>query len=340
MEAACLKEDGLAERAFGVIFARRDKDSLVPLKDLNAIAPGVFEQDGLLFFASSYLRRSLSRYNTLNDDLLGRLHALADNPALSVKVALDPDVVGLAETYRTPLEFAYWWGPKFNDDLHSIPPGITRHEADERHRMFSGVCRTEFWWHEQNDLKTLECEEILDIPSLGVGKDVFGCRYVHSIVDPKTKEPMHLDGAIRLYDETKMVERLDKNMYEFGRHSVYTKLWRVDGPVPIPTWKEIITHYYRDNELVGEYLGGKDESGHLRPDLLHPEQDPLYRFVPCTMSPRDGVRISVAYHLPEESGPPVQVLAHDTYGSTEERTYFVEGDTFEVVNCFGAREWK
>jgi hypothetical protein len=331
MEAAALKEDGLAERTFAAIFAKRDKDGLVLLKDLHAIAPGVFEHDGLLLFASSYFRRSLSRFNTLNEHLLKRLDKLVSNPTLSVKVALDPHVVGLAETYRMPLEFAYWWGPKFNEDLLSIPRGITRHDADERHRLFSGISRTEFWWHEQKGLKTFECEEVLDIPSLGVGREVFGCRYVHSIVDPTTKEPVHLDGAIRLYDEIQMVDRLDKNMYEMGRHSEYTKLWRVDGPIPITTWKEVITHYFRDNELVGEYLGGRDESGHLRPAILHPEGDPLYRFVPSTMKPSDGVRISVAYHPPDDNGPPVQVIAHDTYGSAENRFEYVEADTIEVV---------
>ena len=337
MEAAALKEDGLAERVFGAIFAQRDKDGLVPLNALRAIAPGVFQQGSLLFFASTFFRRSLSRYNTLNEPLLSRLHSLAENPALSVKIALDPDVVGLAKTYRTPLEFAYWWGPKFSDDLLSIPPGITRHEADERHRMFSGVSRTEFWWHEQNDLKTFECEEVLDIPSLGVGRDVFGCRYVHSIVDAKTNEPVHLDGAIRLYDEHQMLQRLDKNMFEMGRHSKYTKIWRVDGPISITTWKEVITHYYRDNELIGEYLGGKDESGHLRPDALQPERDHLYRFVPCTMSANAGIRVSVAYHLLEDGDPPVQVLAHDTYGCANARKHYVEGDTFEIVKLLRRR---
>ena len=331
LESAALIEPGLAERAFVDIFEKRDKDGLVPLSELPAVAPGVFERDGLLFFASSFFRRSLSRHNTLNAPLLTRLHGLAPTAGLSVKIRLDPDAVGLACTYQTPLEFAYWWGPKFKDDLLSIPNGITRHEADDRLRLFSGVSRTEFWWHEQNDLKTLECEEIMDIPSLGVSRSDFGCRYVHSIVDPKGKRPFHLDGAIRLYDEEKMLERLESDMYHAGRHTRYEKLWRIDGNISIPTWKEIITHYYRDNELIGEYLGGIDDSGHLRPQIVDPEGDPLYRYVPTTMSPGNGVRISVAYQLPTEDGPAVELVAHDTFGSSSERSSYVEGDTFEIV---------
>lgn len=330
-DAAALCGGGLAERAFPDVFAGRDKDGLVRLDALHAIAPGVYKRGGLLFYASSYLRRSLSRHNTLNDALLGRLQALVNTPDLTVKVRLDPDLVGLAETYRTPLEFAFWWGPKFDDDLTAIPNGITQHGADDLQRMFSGVSKTEFWWHEQNGLKTLECEELLDIPSLGVGSDVYGCRYAHSIIDPTSKVPFHLDGAIRMYDEAKMVARLDKNMYAAGRHSDYTKLWRVDGPLSVEDWKELVTHHYRDNHLVGEYLGGRDESGHLRPSAADPAADPLYQFVPCTMSQGDGVRVSVGQHLPPSPGAAVEVVPLDTWGTAEARTHYVEADTFEVV---------
>jgi hypothetical protein len=334
MDAAALYGNGLAARTFADVFAGRDKDGLVLLKNLDAVAPGVFQQDGLLFFASSYLRRSLSRLNTLNDPVLRRLHALAENAALEVKIRLDADIVGLLATYQTPLEFAYWWGPKFDDDLLSVPLGIATHNADDRQRMFSGVSRTEFWWHDQSGLRSFECEEILDIPSMGLGQDVYGCRYAHSIVDPSNNTPVHLDGAVRLYDQYKIIERLDKNLYTAGRHSDYTKLWRIDGPIALSLWKELITHHFRDNELVGEYFGGRDESGHLRPTVLSPPSDSIYRFVPCTMSPGEGVRISIAYHQPHSSSAfPVELIPLDTFGTAEHRSYYVEADTFEVVKA-------
>ena len=112
----------------------------------------------------------------------------------------------MASTYMRPLEFACWWGPEFSDDLVAIPLGITHHKASDRQRIFSGVQWTEFWWHEQNDLKTLECkEEVLDIPTLGAGRKrgtetLPAARYVHSIVDPERKTPFHLDGAVPIYN--------------------------------------------------------------------------------------------------------------------------------------------
>ena len=334
IEAAALFSPGLAERAFPAIFAQRDKDGLVPLPSLTAVAPGIYREGNLLLFAHSYLRRSLSRINTLNSPFLEKLHDIASNDELAVRIRLDPDVIGLRSALQVALEFAHWWGPRFSNDLQSIPTGVTWHEADDRQRYFSGIHHTDFWWHEQNDLKTLECEEVLDIPSLGVGRDVWGCRYVHSIVDPKTDLPNHLDGAIRLYDENRMVERLDVDLMHAGRHSDYTKLWRVDGPIALDRWKELITHHFRDNELVGEYLGGIDDSGHELPHLANRTPDPIHRFVPCSMAPGDGVRISIAYHLPDEAEggeAEVELVPRDTHGSAAERHAYVEADSFEPV---------
>ena len=332
VSAAALVETGLAERVFAKVFAQRDADGLVPFASLHPIAPGVFEQDGLLCFASELFRRSLSRHNNLNEAVLSRISALQGKDGLTVKVRLDPDLVALASTYQTPLEFAYWWGPKFSNDLLAIPSGITVHEADDLQRFFSGVSRTEFWWHQQNGLRTLECEEVRDIPTLGIGADRFGCRYVHSIVSPDTQQPMHLDGAVRIYTEEAMLDRLDKNMYEAGRHTQYVKLWRVDGPLDVSQMKELVTHHFRDNELVGEYLGGRDDSDHLRPHTLSPAEDPLYHFVPCNMDPGMGVRVSVSYHeRPACDVTGVQIESFDVLRRGDERLQYIESDTFEVV---------
>lgn len=89
---------------------------------------------------------------------------------------------------------------------------------------------------------------------------------------------------------------------------------------------------YRDNELIGEYLGGVDESEYLRPRLLNSDVDPLAAYVPCNMAAGEGVRISVSYHLPPDN-PHDGVMVHpmDTFGTDEERSDVVEADTFEVV---------
>lgn len=334
LEAVAFQSEGLAARVFPALFEQADDDGLILMRLLDPIAPGVFRRGELLLFASHYLRRSLSRLNTLNEPFLSRLQPLAADERLTVKIRLDRDAVGLASTFQQPLEFAHWWGPHFDDDLQSIPIGLTRHQASETQQFFSGIDHADFWWHAQNGLKTLECEEVLDIPSLGVGNDVYGCRYAHSIVDEQTDLPIHLDGAIRMYGEEAMIKRLDVNLVHAGRHSDYTKLWRVDGQIPIKVWKELICHHFRDNELVGEYLGGLEEVSRNLPAVLPAPDKPMDRIVPCSMAAGDGVRVSVAYHLVDEADvgkAEVELVSRDSCGSPEDRRHYVEADSYEPV---------
>jgi hypothetical protein len=332
---AAFYDPQLAARAFPDLFAQKDKDGLIPIGPLRPVGPGVFERDGLLIFAHPYFRRSLSRVNSLNGAFLTRLYALHGEAELKVRIALDEDIVGLASTFSDYFELEYWWGPKFSDEVKQIPiPTITRHEATDIERNFHGISRTEFWWYAQDEARSFECEELQDLPAFGVGSGIFGCRFVHSRFDSKAGRPVHLDGAIRSYDEDAMVRRLDQDIHHAGRHSDYTKLWRVDGLLSVARWKELICHYYRDNKLVGEYFGGVDASDHAVPAAI-PDEDPvgsLSAFVPWDMRRGDGVRIHVAYH-PKEDGSrsPRHIIALDWLSRGTERFNFVESETADLV---------
>lgn len=333
-DCAALLDEGLARKVFPEIFAQQDKYGLVPLSLLISKAPGVFEENGLLLFAHPYFRRSLSRFNTLNEPFFEILQKATGRPDLDIRIALDEDVVGLSSTFRPHIELEYWWGPKFSEDLAAIPVGVFWHEADEQQRLFHGISRTEFWWYLQNDIRTFECEELRDIPSFGVAHDRFGCRFVHSMLDPSSAAPVHLDGAIRMHNEESMITRLETDISRAGRHSNYTKLWRVDGPLDVPVWKELIAHYYRDNHLVGEYFGGKDESEHIRPHSISSTTyaTPLAQYVPCNMEAGQGIRISVSYHPRIEEpvvGRIIQTFDFLTHDSTKYN--YIEADTIEVI---------
>ena len=291
-------DNDLAKKMFPEIFSSADKDGLVPLSMLNSIAPGVFEQDGLIFFAHQFFRRSLSRFNTLNEPFLQRFQSLAAKEGLDLRIALDDSLVGLAKTLRSSIELQYWWGPHFTDDLSRVQLGVTRHENNEFEQNFHGISRTEFWWYQQKDQRVFECEEVLNDPSLGVSPNKYGCRFVHSLLDAKTSRPQHLDAAVRMYAATQMDSRRKSDIMRFGRRSEYTKLWRVDGDLDVRTWKELISDSFRDNRLVGEYFGGVEPGDQttLR-EALTPgmKTTPLSDFVPSTMSSGDGVRISISY---------------------------------------------
>jgi len=338
-DCAALLEADLAARTFPAIFSQVDKDGLISLRKLHSIKPGVFEKDGLLIFVHPFFRRSLSRLNSLNNAFLGRLQDLATKCAdIDIRIALDRDMVGLAKTLKDHFELEYWWGPVFNNDLSKIPSGVTKHAANGRLKFFHGISATEFWWYVQNNQRTFECEEICDIPSLGVSAHEYGCRFVHSIIGTDRKS-CHIDGAIRLYDEISISRRRGTDIMKAGRESKYKKLWRIDGSIDIETWKELLCHYYRDNSLVGEYLGGKKENDNTSREILDDiEDEGLASYIPPVISQGAGVRISISYHPKEACSDPCRIIALDRFKAGDEDWQpYIESDTVELVKLLRRR---
>lgn len=335
-ECVALHEPGLAATKFETLFAERDKDGLIPLRLLHSIGPGVYQYGDFALFAHRFFRRNLFRFNTLNYPVLQLLHAI-DSPSATVKIALDPDVVGLAASYiGERLEYQYWWGPKFDDDVTSIPSGVTHHEADEVDRICFGISATQFRWGSLKNEKVFEAEEIRDIPSALDNYDQFGCRYVHSIVNMDSGAVMHLDGAIRLYSEDKMLRRLDLALDKAPRDTEYTKLWRVDGRIDVPTWKRLISDYFRDNALVGEYLGADKESVEERTSIESKQiKTLLEQYVPYSMNAGMGIRVTLSFVTTDQFadymglGIPVAVaLDGITYGDRSH--LFIESAGLEL----------
>lgn len=332
-ECISLIDENIARKAFPNLFKgdEQDKRNLCSLKDLKVIAPGVFEYEGHAVFAHRFFRRSLSQFNNLNMSFLNRLIQLCNSDDLDVKISLDPHSIGLINSYAEPIELDYWWGPKFNDSLLDIPSGVTKYENTERGRFFSGVSATEFWWHKQNGIQSLECEELRDNPSYGVSGEDYGCRYVHSMVNDEGSA-YHLDGAIRLYDEESYIDRLDASISNAGKNSNYFKLWRIDGDIPLSTWKELICDFYKDNHLIGEYFGGVDtisEQSTSSPSAKGSE-DPLHKYT-CKSRPNDKSQIFISYH-PLETFPgkqEVEIIAVDSIVIGDMRVNVIE---FEAVD--------
>lgn len=329
-ECVALIEEGLCERTFPNLFENADKDGLILLEQLNPIGPGVYKIGDLAVFAHHFFRRSLARMNTLNTPFLSRLQQASVN-APTIKVAIDRDMVGLAATYREYKEFAYWWGPKFDDNLISIPRGVTHHEATEIDRIFHGISSTQFWWQSRDNQHIFEAEELRDIP-VRINDDIkYGCRYVHSIVDVPTNNVFHLDGAVRSYSEDSMIERLDTDIIHAGRHTEYTKLWRIDGQVPVNLWKSLLSDYFRDNCLVGEYLGAQPEQYEISSEQEMIEDSLLMKYVPYSMQKGDGLQIALSFHSYESiSSAEIQVIPLDVLSYDDKQQNYIESWAIEL----------
>ena len=302
------------------------------------LIPGVYRMGEFLLFAHSFCRRNLSVVNSLNDSFFTAFEKLRGN-GLQLKIALDMNMIGLPGTESLELEYQYWWGPKFNDDLSSIPLGVTTYKNEHYDNLFSNITDTQFYWHEQDDITTFECEEICDKENVIENHDkYFGCRYVHSMVKKENNRPYHLDGAIRLYSDAQILERMDagNDISKCGKNTMYHKLWRIDGEIAVSTWKELITHFFRDNFLIGEYFHGEDakyaqikeekQEGHAIP--------PQNRYIPVDFHRGDGLRFY--YKLTDQKEIPADrdaiVVNHRMLTTAQGRTEkYLEADAITYL---------
>lgn len=338
-EAVALFEKDLVKRKFPEIFSLLDKDGLIPLEDLEPVAAGIFKKGDFLLFANSYLRRSFCARNTLNYSLLKKLSELNHNK-VEVKISIDENLIGLADAYfGERMELEYWWGPKFDDNLAKIPNGITRHEADEFQRSSLGISRTEFRWGNLSGMKVFEVEELRDIPSDPLKSEKYGCRYAHAMVNIETGSIEHLDGAIRSYTEDEIIERLDTDLARAPRNTEYKKLWRIDGEIDVPTWKSLISDYFRNNPLIGEYLGAEDKTIKNRKIIESSREKSIKElYVPFSMSKDSGIRIALSFtpreQIPDKEFPTVIPL--DNIFDGENTIMYVETLALEIKKILGA----
>ncbi len=263
------------------------------------------------------------------------LNRLAKKSELDVRIALDEHLVGLPETLTQDLELEYWWGPKFSEELGAIDLGVTRHEeCDEIQRFYRCIASTEFWWYKQDNRLVFECEELRDRPTWGVGADSYGCRFAHAMADESKSRIQHADGAVRMYDEEAMVKRLNEDISKSGRQTKYTKLWRVDGPLEVSAWKGLLTQFYRDDLLIGEYFGAVSsvrstpksctavhEDGHEESALIHGH-----------MENGQGIRIAISYRPCEQISHDLrQIDVLDSILYDGGRAKYIEANTREII---------
>jgi|GEM_PF-1190458 len=341
-ECVSIVAPDLAKRMFPNIFAGQDEDELVDLNELDHIGPGVYRRGDLALFAHPSFRRSSNRLNKLNRHFLEHFQSL-DKRRVCARIALDPDMVGLASTYVDYFEYEYWWGPRFDNNLTSIPPGIVYHKASEQDRIFHGISATEFWWQSRDGLHIFEVEELADDP-VPVDDPVSTespawhvCRYAHSIVEEDSKKIVHFDGATRAYSEVQMLERVDTSIAGAGRRALYSKLWRLDGEIGVAEWKTTLSEYFRDNRQVGEYLGAQPAETEAGREPAPSNGAPDMDYYASGWTPKGtGVRVAVSFHpIPLENTAERQVIALDSIIAGDESFSVVEWRVIEIRKILG-----
>ncbi len=237
-----------------------DKDGLIPLEKIfeqfSLFNSNVFCRENYLIFPSVYFRRSYYQLNTLNKEFLSNLIKVYKNENNKVKIALDFDTIGYKSDYQNIFELDYWYGPKYNDDISTLKPGLTKHIASEETKLYHGIIESDFFWFREKNKITFECEEVNN--NYMYEKERYGFKYIHSIFTNNELE--HFDGAIRFYDKDNYKIRIESDMKKINQKykPEYKKLFRIDGQLSINTWKDLIHDFHRGNELINEYFNKKE----------------------------------------------------------------------------------
>lgn len=294
---------GIINKAFPFLTTMIDDDGLILIdeliKEFHYVGQGIFSHNksDLTVLLHPYFRRSYSHYNNYNFGFIDMLWQMYNQGNKTIKVLLDQDFIGFAPSFKESREYEYWYGPKYDDDIVSIPEGVTRYENDKNNKAFNNVKSTEFIWQKKDDGRCyqFEMEEVTDVAMPVSSDDIYGCRYLHALYDIEKGLFNHFDGAVRCYDFELMFERLETPINKIGHRANYQKVFRIDGVIPIDVWKSLTTQYLCSNELVYDYFGisrpfAAEESSNLLDEDLN-----LQRYVPYPINKGDGVRILVSY---------------------------------------------
>lgn len=288
--------------AFPKLKEHIDDDGLIfleyLLEDFDYCGQGVFKSkyNQLSIVLHSFFRKSYSTYNNFNFGFLDKLFEVYNNGNHSVKVRLEANLIGFAPSWKQCHEYEFWYGPKYNDDIESIPEGLTRYESDEIDKIYTNIKSTEFIWQKKDDGKQyqFEMEEVTDVEAPTLKKDTYGCRYLHALYDFNNQEFNHFDGAIRCYDLENMIKRIDTPMNQMGHQAEYTKIFRIDGHISLDLWKSLITHYLCSNHSVYDYFG--TPRPFPKPQKEKPRGHTLQDYVPYQIDKGDGIRLFISYH--------------------------------------------
>lgn len=330
------KSINIVDEIFPNLFENVDKSGLVYLDDIlnnfSYVGCGIFKSKHNEFsiFCHQYFSRNLSLFNNYNTYFIDEFIKIHSNKQIKLRIAIDHNMIGLSKTFRGVLEFDYWWGPKFNDDISNLPNQVTRYECNEEQKFFSNILGTEFWWKTDGNEKTLEIEEIREKPSLGIDEESYGCRYIHSIYDNQNKEFIHFDGAVRIYSEDEIIERWETSISKSGKNTDYTKIFRIDGKLELADWKKLCILYYKSNPLLFEYFGAKEEYENLKNStkITHTIED----YVPYNANVDDGIRLFISYHNKLEKYETFdrKIINPDTIDFNGKKLKVLEYDIIEI----------
>lgn len=236
-----------------------DDDNLLILDRDLIPSPYGIEYKNHIFQYHQFLRRKY-RANP-NFDFLGRFtknYSQSDG-VNKFRIAIDFHRLMPKEALQHIMELDAWFGATFDknklDDPNSIGLTVVKRDKPSIFDVQNELDRTEFYWSRKNEIKTLEIEEL---SREGYIFDSYYLnKYIHSERDINQQELRHFDGAVKVYLQDKYKDRLMSKMPTEPKSFTKIKLFRIDGNIDVDEWLDLISFFYRGNEMIMEYFNPK-----------------------------------------------------------------------------------
>lgn len=253
---SAFQKPALTDRVFSRapdLFDRVDDDGLLAVAGLDARPHGLLHADPSVHY-HQFLRRGFA--SNIHYDLIGTVLGIARAKDVQARLAVDGNRLRFRSEHEEMVERDYWYGPPLDnehlDNEHLV--GETIHgDPDGGQSILNPYVATSFRWTSDDRLKTIEIEEL--VPVRSDESDLVLARYLHAIRDTSQKVFVHCDGAVKGY-RPHLYPRAVSDFANRGRSDQYRKVFRLDGEIQTEDWSQVVTLWFRGNQLVSEYLSG------------------------------------------------------------------------------------
>ncbi len=85
-----------------------------------------------------------------------------------------------------------------------------------------------------------------------------GSRYFHAVFVPSKGEFIHLDAAVRVFEEEELMERLRiGHVRKAGKVGKRHKVFQIDEPVSVESFSNLCAQFFVWNSDVHRYFGAE-----------------------------------------------------------------------------------
>jgi hypothetical protein len=253
---SCDHSDSEVLKVYPELENKLDKDGLLHIDDIFILHDGGIEYKEHMLHYHQFLRRGYS--SNPNFNFTGSLLEYYAKTKLVNKfhIAIDHRRIMPKNYYSKIIEYDAWFGPSFNpktiDDPNSIGLTTMKRNKNSLFELENQLDRTEFFWSYKDRIKTFEIEEVSDMAYVFENYNIN--KYIHSERDIDRKIFRHLDGAVKVYISDTYEDRFKSFTPKEPKAHKKIKLWRIDGEIELRQLVNLISFFYKGNEMIIEYF--------------------------------------------------------------------------------------